>query len=493
MIEATTFAGNTVAVFGLGGSGRAAARALAAGGANVAAWDDSASARDAAAEDGTALVNLEDADWSQFAALVLAPGVPLTHPQPHWTVERARKEGVEVIGDVELFCRERAARAPDSAFIAITGTNGKSTTTALIAHLIGELGFDVQMGGNIGKAILTLEPPAQNRVYVIEMSSYQIDLTPSLHPSVGVLLNVTPDHIDRHGTIERYASIKERLVAAADAAVVGIEDAWTADVAARLEDTGKLYAISAGRGSSLVPRLYAIGQSLFVHETSGTYATSEEIARLSGIPSLRGAHNVQNALAALAALKALQDLAERGQVVLLDTGGDKTRRIWDPKRLRDGLKTFPGLAHRMEQVAQVGSILFINDSKATNADSADKALASFQGDIYWIAGGRPKAGGITTLKPHFGRIRRAYLVGEAQDEFARTLEGHVDFVRCGTLENAVEAAAGDAALAPGREAVVLFSPACASFDQFRNFEERGDSFRRIVETLPGIAKSRGAP
>lgn len=491
MIRATTFAGKTVAVFGLGGSGMAAVRALIAGGAQVAAWDDGTAAREAAAKDGITVVDLTTADWSRFAALVLAPGVPLTHPKPHWTVERAQAAGIEIIGDVELFCRERAARLPDSAFIAISGTNGKSTTTALIAHLLDELGFDVQMGGNIGKAILTLEPPARDRVHVIEMSSYQIDLSPTVTPSVGVLLNVTPDHLDRHGTIEHYASVKERLVAAADAAVVAIDDAWTAHAAARLEDSGKLYAITAGKGAGMVPRLYAIGSSLFVHEKSGSYATSEEITDLDGIASLRGAHNVQNALAALAALRALQDLADKSAVAL-DAAGDK-RRIWDPKRLAEGLETFPGLAHRMEQVAQAGSVIFINDSKATNADSTDKALASFQGDIHWIAGGRAKSGGITSLEQHFGRIARAYLIGEAADEFARTLEGRVDFVRCGSLETAVAAAAKDAALVQGREAVVLFSPACASFDQFRNFEERGDTFRRIVEGLPDVAQSRGAP
>lgn len=489
MIRATTFAGKTVAVFGLGGSGVAAAQSLVAGGADVAVWDDGVAAREAAAASGFKVVDLSSADWTTFAALILAPGVPLTHPEPHWTVVKAREAGVEVIGDVELFCRARAMVAPKSAFIAITGTNGKSTTTALIAHLLRELGFDTQMGGNIGKAILTLEPPAQDRVHVVEMSSYQIDLTPSVHPSVGVLLNVTPDHLDRHGTIEHYASVKERLVSAADAAVVAIDDKWTGQVAARLEDSGRLYPITVGRGAVLVPRLYAIGSSLFVHEKSGSYATSEEVVQLDGIPSLRGAHNVQNALAALGALRALQELADRGEVELTVNG--VPHRIWDIERIAQALKSFPGLAHRMEQVGQTDQVLFINDSKATNADSTDKALSSFQGDIYWIAGGRAKSGGITSLAPHFGRIRRAYLIGEAEDAFAQTLEGQVDYVRCGSLEAAVTAAAHDAGLERGCETVVLFSPACASFDQFRNFEERGDAFRRIVEMLPGVSKSRG--
>jgi len=486
MIRATTFAGRKVAVFGLGGSGLAAVRSLTDGGAEVAAWDDGAAARTAAERAGVTLVDLTQADWSQMAALVLAPGVPLTHPKPHWTVERAQAAGVEIIGDVELFGRARAALAPKAAFIAITGTNGKSTTTALTAHLLSELGFDVQMGGNIGKAVLTLKLPAEGRVHVVEMSSYQIDLSPTLNPSVGVLLNVTPDHLDRHGTIEHYASVKERLVAAADAAAVAIDDTWTAGIAARLEDGGKLYPFTAGKGAGMVPRLYAIGATLFVHETSGAYATSEEIANLDGIASLRGAHNVQNALAALTTLRALQDLADKGAVAL---GG---KRVWDRARLAEALKTFPGLSHRMEQVAQAGHVIFINDSKATNADSTDKALTSFKGDIYWIAGGRAKSGGITALEPHFKQITRAYLIGEAEKDFARTLEGKVPYVRCGTLDAAVAAAARDAAQSPDREAVVLFSPACASFDQFRNFEERGDAFRALVEALPEVQKERGA-
>lgn len=488
MIQVTTFAGKRVAVFGLGGSGIAAAQSLFAGGADVAAWDDGPAAREAATAAGVPIVDLRAADWTRFAALVLAPGVPLTHPQPHWTVEMARQSGVEVIGDVELFFREREATAAQSACIAITGTNGKSTTTALIAHLLTSLGFDVQMGGNIGKAILTLEPCSRNRVHVIELSSYQIDLSPSLHPSVGVMLNVTADHLDRHGTIEHYASVKERLVTAADAAAISIDDAFTAAMAERLDDSGKVYPFTAGKGARMVPRLYAIGSSLFVHEKSGSYATSEQIADLNGIPSLRGAHNVQNALGALAALRALEDLCEWGWTILQVDGSP--RKIWDPAGLARGLATFPGLAHRMEQVAEVGNVIFINDSKATNADSTDKALSSFQGEIHWIAGGQAKSGGIVPLLPHFGRIARAYLIGDAEEEFARTLEGHVDYVRCGTLEAAVTAASS-AAFQSGCEAVVLFSPACASFDQFRNFEERGNAFRRIVEALPEVNESRG--
>lgn len=483
MIRATTFDGKRVAVFGLGGSGIVAAQSLVAGGADVACWDDGEAGRRRAGDEGLAVVDLNEADWSKFDALVLAPGVPLTHPEPHWTVRLANDHGVEVIGDIEIYAREREKICPDAPFIAITGTNGKSTTTALIAHLLGHLGFDVQMGGNIGRAILTLEPPAPDRMHVVEMSSYQIDLTPTLKPSVGVLLNVTPDHIDRHGTLEHYAEVKARLLADARCAVVGIDDQITGAVAAALSDTGRLYAFTCGKGAGLVPKLYAIGQSLFVHEQSGSYATSEEVAKLDDIGSLRGQHNVQNALAALAVLRSLQDLADTGSVAV-SAAGDGGRRLWAPQRIAQGLATFPGLPHRMEEVGRIGGVLFINDSKATNAEAAAKALSSFEGGIHWIAGGRAKAGGIESLQPMFSRIDKAYLIGEAQDDFARTLDRHVSYERCETLERAVGLAAAGASSSAAAQPVVLFSPACASFDQFAHFEVRGDTFRDLVGSLP---------
>ncbi|MDB5592506.1 Mur ligase family protein, partial [Enterovirga sp.] len=225
MTPVTCFAGRRVALFGLGGSGLVTALALKAGGAEVVACDDAAASLARAEAAGVQTGDLRSLDWSGFAALVLAPGVPLTHPAPHWAVQRAAQAGIEVIGDVELFARERARLAPEAPFVAITGTNGKSTTTALLSHLLREAGADVQMGGNIGTAILSLDPPSRDRVHVIEMSSFQIDLTPSLNPTVGVLLNITPDHLDRHGTMENYAAIKERLVAGAAVAIVGLDDA----------------------------------------------------------------------------------------------------------------------------------------------------------------------------------------------------------------------------------------------------------------------------
>jgi UDP-N-acetylmuramoylalanine--D-glutamate ligase len=460
---ATTFAGRTVALFGLGGSGIATALALQAGGAEVVAFDDNPKSLAKASAVGVGTGDLRSADWSRFAALILAPGVPLTHPEPHWTVPLAKAAGLEIIGDIELFCRERAKLAPEAPFVAITGTNGKSTTTALVAHVLREAGRDVQMGGNIGTAILSLAPPAKDRVHVVEMSSFQIDLTPSLKPSIGVLLNVSPDHLDRHGTMENYAAIKERLIAGAGLAVVGVDDELSRAGAARRADAG-----GALLRVSLEPLtedgVFARGTTLL--QVRG--GRGQTVAQLAGIASLRGSHNAQNAAAAFAVASALG---------LPD------------EAIQAGMRSFPGLPHRMEQVGRRGGALFVNDSKATNADSTEKALASFH-DIFWIVGGKPKAGGIAGLTGYFPKIAKAYLVGEAAEEFARTLEGRVPVTRSGTLEAAVAQAAEDAARSDAAEPVVLLSPACASYDQFPNYEVRGDRFRELVRALPGIEVNR---
>jgi len=462
MIPVTSFAGKTVAVFGLGGSGLASCHALKAGGAEVIAGDDGAERLAEAAKAGFVTADLRTVDWSGFAALILTPGAPLTHPAPHWSVLMAGRAGVEVIGDIELFCRERQRHAPDAPFVAITGTNGKSTTTALIAHLMRFAGYDTQMGGNIGTAILSLEPPRKGRVHVIEMSSYQIDLTPSLDPTVGILINVSEDHIDRHGTLEHYAEVKERLVAGVQSqgtAIVGVDDIWCRASADRIEQAGKRVV----RVSVKNP----LPDGIFVdHETvwRASGGARSEVAKIGGIGSLRGLHNAQNAACASACALALG----------VSTDG-----------LQKGLRHFPGLAHRMEQVGRRDNVLFVNDSKGTNADATAHALSSFA-DIFWIAGGKPKAGGITSLAAYFPRIRKAYLIGEAAPEFAATLGKGVPHEISQTLDVAVASAARDAEASGLREAVVLLSPACASFDQYRNFEIRGAKFRDLVQALPGV-------
>jgi UDP-N-acetylmuramoylalanine--D-glutamate ligase len=461
MTPLTSFAGRHVALFGLGSSGVIAAHALMLGGATVAAWDDKESSRAAAAAAGVPLVDLHEADWSAFHSFVLAPGVPLTHPAPHWSVVAARAAGVEIIGDVELFCRERATIAPGARFVAITGTNGKSTTTALTAHLHREFGYEVGMGGNIGTPILALPPPSARRAHVVECSSFQIDLAPGLNPSAGVLLNLTPDHLDRHGTMANYAAIKERLVAGADTAIVSIDDPDCAAIAARLKASGKRLDTISVAGNPVETGITLHGSKLIRHRGGA----SHEIADLAGIAALRGAHNGQNAAAAIATLGADAD---------------------DLPRLRAALASFPGLAHRMEQIGRLGRVVFVNDSKATNADAAEKALLSFA-RVHWIIGGKAKEGGIEPLRPLFSRVAKAYLIGAATEAFAETLGDAVPFERCGTLEVATERATRDAART-GRDEVVLLSPACASFDQFSDFEKRGERFRAIVQAMLASAR-----
>ncbi len=465
MIAVESLRGHTVALFGLGGSGLVTAEALVAGGARVVAWDDAEASRaKAAALPGVEVASLAEIDWRAVSALILAPGVPLTHPEPHWTVKAAKAAHVPVIGDVELFARERRFRMPAAPFVAITGTNGKSTTTALIDHVLRSAGRDSQMGGNIGRAVLSLDALAPTRTYVVECSSFQIDLAPSIDPSVGILTNLSEDHIDRHGTMEAYAAIKERMVEAAQTAIVGVDDPMSAAIADLIASEGhKVVRISAAH--RLNDGVFADGGTIFV----AVDGEAEAFAELAGIGSLRGRHNAQNACAAVAACRALG--LTREAIVA-------------------GLASFPGLAHRMEQVGHIDRVLFVNDSKATNADSTAQALASFE-RIYWIAGGKPKSGGISSLGDFFPKVAKAYLVGVATEEFAATLDGRVPYERSGTIDAALLAAARDAALDGAAEPVVLLSPACASYDQFRNFEVRGDHFRDLVRALPGLVPPGG--
>ena len=468
MIPVATFAGKRVAVFGLGSSGLLAARALAAGNAEVIAWDDDERKIREAQAEGLHTEDLRVLDWSKVAALVLAPGIPLTHPEPHWTVSFARKANVEVIGDIELFCRARETSDHRCPLVAITGTNGKSTTTALIAHLLNRAGIDAQMGGNIGVPALALEPFKPGRAYVLEISSYQIDLAPSLNPTVGILLNVSEDHLDRHGSLQNYAAIKERLPARIErggTAVIDVDDEFTRAAAERIE-RAKKRVIRVSVASPLHDGYYAEGHRIFRASNDKVQA----VADLGGIGSLRGIHNAQNAACAVAAC------------VSLDVGLETIQK---------GLTSFPGLAHRMQEIGRMGNVLFVNDSKATNADSAAKALASFE-DIFWIAGGKPKTGGITSLAPFFPRIRKAYLIGEAAQEFAHTLEGKVPYEIDRVLKAAVEAAARAAIASGFKEPVVLLSPACASFDQYPNFEVRGKAFTEAVLATPGVTATVNA-
>ena len=461
MIPVSGFQGKTVAVFGLGRTGLTAARALKAGGANLAVWDDKADAREAAQAEGLTVADLSQADWTDYAALLLSPGVPLTHPKPHWTVDKAKAAGVEIVGDIELFARTLNA-APDHKrpkVAAITGSNGKSTTTALLGHLCARAGKDTRVGGNIGVGVLGLEDMHGGAVYVLEMSSYQLDLTSSLKPDAAVLLNISPDHLDRHGGMDGYVAAKRRVLlnqGKGDTAVIGVDDPWCQQICTEITAANRRTIRMISSQKSLGRGVYALQGMLY----DATGDRVEEVCDLTRARSLPGRHNWQNAAAAYAAARALgltaQDAAE-------------------------GLMTFPGLAHRMETVGQIGRVRFINDSKATNADAARQALSSYP-KVHWIAGGQPKAGGIEALADLFPRVAKAYLVGEAAQEFERTLDGKAATVRCGEIDAAVAKAFADAA-ASGEDAVVMLSPACASFDQFPDFEARGEAFRAAVLDL----------
>lgn len=460
MIAARAYKDRKVAVFGLGASGLAAARALKEGGAEPLVWDDGEAQRKTAEEAGFTLTDLNSAPLEGVAALVLAPGIPLTHPEPHPVVVRAQGAGVPVLGDVELFQNEIRSLNPDVPFVAITGTNGKSTTTALVGHMVTANGRRAEVGGNIGKAVFDLDPPRADTVYVIEVSSYQIDLAPTLRPSIGVLLNITPDHIDRHGTLAHYAAVKARIFQhqiPGDTAVIGTDDDLTSEICTSVCGKGVSALVPVSVQKTLGRGVYVLDGVLYDSRSGKT----ERAGDLKPLKTLAGAHNWQNAAAAYAVGRSLG---------------------FPPERILSSFRSFPGLAHRMELVAEAGGVLFVNDSKATNAVATAKALDAYD-DIFWIAGGVPKEGGIAELAPWFPRISRAYLIGEAADAFGRTLPDDIPSTNAETLDAAVAAAVKDAigAAREGRAPVVLLSPACASFDQFRNFEARGDAFRNMVK------------
>ena len=471
MIPVRGFEGRTVAVFGLARTGLAAARALVAGGAEVALWDEKPATRAAAEAEGFKLTDLSTADWSQFAALMLSPGVPLTHPAPHWTVERAKAAGVEILGDIELFARTVNA-APEHKrpkIVAITGTNGKSTTTALIGHICSQAGRDTRIGGNIGVGVLGLEDMHGGAVYVLELSSYQLDLTSSLHPDVSIILNISPDHLDRHGGMEGYVAAKRRILlnqGKGDTAVIGVDDAWGQRICTEITAANRRTIVPVSASKAMGRGVYALDGLLY--DATGERAV--EVADLKRARSLPGRHNWQNAAAAYAAAKGLGI---------------------DPVEAAEHLMTFPGLAHRMETVATLGRVRFVNDSKATNTDAARQAMSSYP-KFYWIAGGQPKTGGIESLADLFPRIEKAYLIGEGAPAFAQTLKGKAPVVEAGTMDAAVSAAFADAQ-ASGQDAIILLSPAAASFDQFTDFEDRGEAFRRAVQRLAnGATAARGA-
>ncbi|MCC0012010.1 MAG: UDP-N-acetylmuramoyl-L-alanine--D-glutamate ligase [Rhodobiaceae bacterium] len=465
MLPVPGYEGRRVGVLGLARSGFAVAAALKAGGAIPVLCDDKPAALEKARAEGYETADLANDGWPALEKLIVSPGVPHLYPRAHPVIQRAWGQGVPVDNDIGLFFEAIAGR--DVRVVAITGTNGKSTTTALTGHVLAEAGFPTQVGGNIGRAVFDLDMPEPGSAVVLELSSYQTDLARTLRPDVAVFLNLTPDHLDRHGGIGGYFAAKARLfeVGQPKVSVIGVDEPEGRMLANRLrkgrEPGEETIAISGsrqlgGRGLSVS------AQNCVVTEWRDEQAISK--ADLVQAPALQGAHNGQNAAAAFAAARALGVPAEQIAASFL---------------------TFPGLAHRMEPLGQSGRVRFVNDSKATNADAAARALDTFD-QIYWIAGGIAKDGGIDSLQPYFARIRKAYLIGQDAERFAKSLEGKVETVMSGTLEQAVKDAARDAAAGTDGDPVVLLSPACASFDQFADFEKRGEAFRAAVEEVEGF-------
>ncbi len=424
MITSPAFAGKSYAVLGLARSGMATLEALAASGAELMAWDAREEARAAAAGKARIADPLTTSLYC-FSGVVVSPGVPLNR---HPIAARAHEARVPVIGDIELFAQARPSLPPHKV-VAITGTNGKSTTTALVHHILGTAGIPTTMAGNIGLPILTQQPLSDGGVYVLELSSYQIDLTHSLDPDVSVLLNVTPDHLDRYDGVDDYAASKARLFAMQSpdhVAVIAAEDDYTRAIAGQVR--GKRVLVS-----------------------------SADVRDQSRWPSLQGPHNAQNVASAVAVVRALG---------ISDTVTELA------------LATYPGLPHRMERIAEKNGVLFVNDSKATNPTSTAPALAAFPA-VHWILGGLPKSHDLDACAPYLDHVKAAYTIGEAGPTFARLLSDKLPVKECEMLVEAVGCAARDAK--PGE--VVLLSPACASFDQFKDYEARGEAFRAAVEAL----------
>ncbi len=454
MIKVSTRKDQQLAVFGLGASGIAASRALLDGGASVSAWDDAVGSRDAAAREGVPLSDPAVTAWSDLDALVLSPGIPLTHPAPHPVVELAEAAGCPILGDIELLVEA----CPEATFVGVTGTNGKSTTTSLIGHVLAASGREVQIGGNLGPPALSLAPLSAGGIYVLELSSYQLDLIDRSRFDIGVLLNVSPDHLDRHGDMDGYVAAKRRLfrdrAAGSQIAVVGIDDEYGRSLAADLGQRCGWRVVPVSVQARLEDGVSVIDGLLF------DAGAGEAVGDLRAIDTLPGSHNWQNAAAAFAVARALGIAAET---------------------IVERMASFPGLPHRQEVVATIDGVRYVNDSKATNGEATARALACYD-SIHWIVGGIAKEEGLVPVLPNLANVRHAYLIGQSTERFAAELDGRVPVTRSNDLETAVHAA-HLAAREPG--SVVLLSPTCASFDQWPNFARRGDAFREIVRGLAG--------
>jgi UDP-N-acetylmuramoylalanine--D-glutamate ligase len=463
MIELTATSGQTYAVMGLGASGIATAAALAHAGAHVLAWDDDAVRRDAALKQGVHLTDLSTADIGTAQALVLSPGIPHSFPTPHPLSLRARDAGVPIICDIELLLQANAHT--QARVIGITGTNGKSTVTALIGHILEIAGVSCAIGGNLGPAALGLAAQDATGSYVLELSSYQIERINTAGFDIAVLVNISPDHLDRHGGMDGYVAAKEHLFdltrGTHAVAVIGADDAHCRDLTDRLRDKNGFKIVPVSARTPVKGGVYVDNGRVI----DATASHPNEIADITAIATLPGRHNWQNAAAATAAALAFG---------------------LPPQTIAQALHSYPGLPHRQERIKEINGVLYVNDSKATNPAAALNALCCYD-DIFWIAGGLAKEGGFEELAPGLKQIRHAYLIGAAAEEMASALNDRLPVTVSGTLDAALSAA-HDAARAhvqtTGTPGTVLLSPACASFDQFANFEARGNAFRTLVEGLP---------
>ncbi len=459
MIEVASFADRPVAVLGLARSGLAAAAALKVGGADVRAWDDAEAGREAARARGIALTDLSACDWANMAALVLSPGIPHTFPKPHPVAAAAIAAGCAIICDIDLLARA----VPEACYIGITGTNGKSTTTALVGHILKRAGRAAEVGGNIGLPVLDLAKLGPDGTYVLELSSYQLERIPSVALDIAVLLNITPDHLDRHGSMDGYVAAKRLIfdrTAPKATAIISLEDPASRGIAMEL---------MMGNRHRIVPISTAARAAGGVFVDRGALIDDMDRASvraidLASLPTLQGRHNWQNAAAAYAVARTLG--------IEIET-------------IAAAMRDFPGLPHRQEKIRTIGRVAYINDSKATNTDSAAQALATFE-RIYWLAGGVFKEESLGAITQFLPRVREAFLFGESTPKFASWLEGQVLVSECGTLIEAL-ARAHETAQASRDGGVILLSPACASFDQFRDYEDRGAQFRAQVQSLPAEA------
>ncbi len=452
-----------ILVYGLGRSGLSTLHALAKTGAQIVAGDDDPERLEPAREMGVQILDEGRQDFSEFAFVLLSPGIPLTHPEPHRVVKAASAAGVEVIGDIELFYRA----GKTGKTIGVTGTNGKSTTVSLIHHIIKTCGKKTVLGGNIGVPVLDLKIPAGECYTVLEMSSYQIDLCPTFRPDISVLINITPDHIDRHGDVEEYAAVKKKLVDEGQpgygggTAVICTDDEYTRAILESVRERGLRKVVPVSVLKAEEGGVYVEG-GMLVDAMSGQLVT---IGDMEDLKSLRGDHNHQNAVCAYAVARTIG---------------------FAPEQIFEAMQSFEGLQHRQFLVRTINGVSYVNDSKATNAEAAAMAL-NCHNNIYWIVGGRKKDTGLKGLEMFSDRIRHAFLIGESTEEFAVWMQNFgISYSRCETLSAAVEAAhtmAQESRGQPGGAGVVLLSPACASFDQFKSFEDRGTKFTRLIAKL----------